>query len=525
MVWYNNFSYHNGYLDKGSDAGTGFRILNASQNKTDRVLRNNLSYADEYAPVTSSAAYTHSHNNWDISVNVTDDDFISLDYTQLYRERKPDGSLPDITFGKLASNSELVDLGMNVGLPYYGSNPDLGWHESSYNNNTPSAPTAPVYVSSVIEHTTPTRLEMTYNLTLASIIPATSAFAVRVNNVTRNVTSVAISGTKVLLTLASPVVYGDAVTVAYTKPASNPLQTVAGGQAATIAAQIVINNVGLVNQPPVVTISSPTKSTSFIAPATITIEAVASDPDGNLSKVEFYQGAVKIGELASASTFSFLWKDVPEGTYSLTAAAIDAMGLKTVSPAVSVTVEKSATSTNQLPVVNITLAKNKKPKKHENVIIIAEASDPDGTISKVELKSGGNTIAELTSAPYIFTLTNVDTGHYEIQALAYDNIGAVSNSATLQFFVENRFDYDSDMISLFPNPNDGNFNIEVLSEPPIQECILTIVNLSGQPFYKEIMNRDTYDTELSLQDIPSGVYVVILSSGKTILSTKKFIKS
>jgi len=80
------------------------------------------------------------------------------------------------------------------------------------------------------------------------------------------------------------------------------------------------------------------------------------------------------------------------------------------------------------------------------------------------------------------------------------------------------------MISLYPNPNDGNFKIEVLSEPPMQECILSIVNLSGLPFYKEIMSADTFDTEVRLQDIPSGAYVVILSSSKSILSTKKFIK-
>ena len=83
----------------------------------------------------------------------------------------------------------------------------------------------PVYVSSVIENATPSRLEMTYNLTLANIVPAASAFTVTVNSSTRSVTSVAISGTKVLLTLASPVVYGDAVTIAYTKPTTNQLQT------------------------------------------------------------------------------------------------------------------------------------------------------------------------------------------------------------------------------------------------------------------------------------------------------------
>ena len=72
----------------------------------------------------------------------------------------------------------------------------------------------PVYLSSAIENATPTRLEITYNLSLANIVPAASAFSVNVNSVARTVNSVAVSGTKVPLTLASPVVNGDVVTVA-----------------------------------------------------------------------------------------------------------------------------------------------------------------------------------------------------------------------------------------------------------------------------------------------------------------------
>jgi uncharacterized repeat protein (TIGR02059 family) len=104
------------------------------------------------------------------------------------------------------------------------------------------SPPIPVYVSSVVENATPTLLEMIYSLTLANIVPATSAFTVQVNSVGRTINTVVISGTKVLLTLSSPVVYGDIVTVAYTKPATNPLQTATGGQAVTISGQTVTNN-------------------------------------------------------------------------------------------------------------------------------------------------------------------------------------------------------------------------------------------------------------------------------------------
>ncbi len=53
-------------------------------------------------------------------------DFFSLDTMQLYRPRKPDGSLPDIDFGKLRPESDLVETGIDVGLDYYGYGPDIG---------------------------------------------------------------------------------------------------------------------------------------------------------------------------------------------------------------------------------------------------------------------------------------------------------------------------------------------------------------------------------------------------------------
>jgi len=46
------------------------------------------------------------------------------------RPRKVDGSLPDITFGHLKAGSDLIDKGINVGLPYSGSAPDLGAFET-----------------------------------------------------------------------------------------------------------------------------------------------------------------------------------------------------------------------------------------------------------------------------------------------------------------------------------------------------------------------------------------------------------
>ena len=67
------------------------------------------------------------------------------------------------------------------------------------------------------------------------------------------------------------------------------------------------------------------------------INADASDSDGMVGKVEFYQGASKLGE-DTTSPYSFLWTNVPQGSYSLTARATDNSGEMTTSSSVDITV-------------------------------------------------------------------------------------------------------------------------------------------------------------------------------------------
>jgi uncharacterized repeat protein (TIGR02059 family) len=389
--------------------------------------------------------------------------------------------------------------------------------------NNVAAP-VPVYVSSVVENATPSRLEMTYSLSLTSIAPATSAFTVKVNTVTRTVSSVSVSGTKVYLNLSSPVVYGDAVTVAYTRPAANPLQTAEGAYAATITAQNVINNCSAIpNQPPLVNISSPTKNSAFVSPATITIDAVASDPDGSVVKVEFYNGQSKLGE-KTAAPYSFTWKEVPEGTYIITAVATDNLSARTVSSSVTVVVEKAAQAVNQLPEVIIkNPTRGKKFKKNETIVLEAEASDPDGTISKVEFKSGDVTLAEVTEAPYIYLWQNADTGTYIITAVATDNLGAVSQSTGVELSVVEMEIAGFGIVKLYPNPTDGHFSID-MSGVAENERRFTIYSLTGQALHSEQRPGEEVTMDFDFPEMPAGTYVVAVSSGNRIIDSRKFIK-
>ena len=206
------------------------------------TLKNNISYANSinYQGRTRNIA---DHNTWNTGAPVVSDaDFVSLDMTQLLRPRKADGSLPDIDFMRLKQGSALIDAGVNVGITYTGSAPDIGPFEAQSGVVAPTL----TYVSSAVENVTPSVVGITYNLTLANITPAASCFTVSVNSVARTVNTLSISGNKVQLNLSSPVVNGDIVTLSYTKPATNPLQCVAASQAITISAKPVSNGVNTV---------------------------------------------------------------------------------------------------------------------------------------------------------------------------------------------------------------------------------------------------------------------------------------
>ena len=78
----------------------------------------------------SLGSYVILHtDSWESPFNVTSADFVSIDTAGVRGPRKPDGSLPDISFMHLEAGSQLIDAGTNIGLSYLGSAPDLGAFE------------------------------------------------------------------------------------------------------------------------------------------------------------------------------------------------------------------------------------------------------------------------------------------------------------------------------------------------------------------------------------------------------------
>ncbi len=122
IALYNNIAYENG---ETGGWGGGFEFAGSIP----YYINNNIAYQNLPAEVDIGNNANVSNNSWNGST-VTDADFVSLDVNQLDDPRKADGSLPDITFGHLASDSDLINAGVNVGLDYNGVAPDIGAFES-----------------------------------------------------------------------------------------------------------------------------------------------------------------------------------------------------------------------------------------------------------------------------------------------------------------------------------------------------------------------------------------------------------
>jgi hypothetical protein len=88
-----------------------------------------------------------------------------------------------------------------------------------------------------------------------------------------------------------------------------------------------------VSQVPVLSLNTPAPN-SFYTPGTrIHLSATATDADGTVAKVDFYQGTTLLGT-ATVAPFSYLWADVPVGNYTIVAKATDNAGVvKTSAPA------------------------------------------------------------------------------------------------------------------------------------------------------------------------------------------------
>jgi hypothetical protein len=164
-----------------------------------------------------------------------------------------------------------------------------------------------------------------------------------------------------------------------------------------------------------------------VAPANITLSALAGDNDGSVTNVEFFNGATFLGNDIS-SPYAFPWNGVAAGRYTLTVKATDNRGAATTSAAITVEVVD-----NLAPTVSITNPPNNTVlTAPASFALTASADDNDGNMVNVEFYNGASSLGIDSSDPYSVPITNLAAGTYLLSAVATDDGGAkATNTITL----------------------------------------------------------------------------------------------
>lgn len=182
------------------------------------------------------------------------------------------------------------------------------------------------------------------------------------------------------------------------------------------------------NQSPTVSLTSPTRNSSFFTTDTLTLAATASDTDGSIAKVEFYDGSVLLG-VATASPYTVQVSGLTAGSHTLTCKATDNKGAVTSSKTIPITLKANAAPTVALAGLT------EGALLSQPVALTATAADPDGSVTSVEFFVGNTSLGVKTTAPYTISAPIV-SGSYVFKVKATDNNGGVTFSAPITAIVK-----------------------------------------------------------------------------------------
>ena len=273
------------------------------------------------------------------------------------------------------------------------------------------------------------------------------------------------------------------------------------------------------NRAPSVAFVSPSNGAAFTAPASILVEANASDSDGTIARVDLYQGTTLL-KSDTSSPYSFNWTGVTSGSYQLRAVAYDNAGATQTATA-SVTVNPAG---NQLPAVSITSpANNASFTAPATVTVQATANDADGTISRVEFYRGTTLIGSDTTSPYSATWSSAPAGSYTLTARAFDNTGASLTSSPVSITVG----------TTTTRPTSVSFTASTNHDTAVTSYVVALYRSIDPVTASPVASRDigkptpssgtiTADISTTVNGLPIGSYysvVVAVGSGGSAGST------
>ncbi|TMR37659.1 cellulose 1,4-beta-cellobiosidase [Nonomuraea zeae] len=183
---------------------------------------------------------------------------------------------------------------------------------------------------------------------------------------------------------------------------------------------------GAANPAPTVSLTSPTAGQTFTAPATVPIAATASDSNGTVAKVDFYQGSTLLGTDTS-SPYTYSWTNVAAGSYSITARATDNGGATTTSAPVGITVGQ-----NTGPALVVSPLTLSVPEAGSATFGVKLSQAPSANVTVTTARASGDTdITVSGGASLTFTPSNWNTAQNVTLAAANDT-DTTSGSAVIR---------------------------------------------------------------------------------------------
>jgi chitinase len=190
------------------------------------------------------------------------------------------------------------------------------------------------------------------------------------------------------------------------------------------------------NSPPIVMLTNPPSGSLFSFPSIIRLKASASDSDGSIIDVHFYEATNLLGTITQPPYQLFLTnvlgEQYPGSAYVLTATATDDKGATSTSAPVNILVIHDVTR----PIVSITAPFDGASFLSPGPIAItASVSTRDGSENPVRFYSGTNLIGIVPAPPYTLMAGNLPVGQHDLTAKYTDDVGTPATSAPVRILV------------------------------------------------------------------------------------------
>jgi uncharacterized repeat protein (TIGR01451 family) len=191
------------------------------------------------------------------------------------------------------------------------------------------------------------------------------------------------------------------------------------------------------NQPPSVTLRSPKNESFFTGPTEITLQAIAEDSDGSISKVEFFDGSnsLGLGTSLDGKNFVLTARGLSYGNHGFVAVATDNGGRIDWTSENGIFINGLSTVSVKAPRANALIAPG------SDLTLAAVATHPSGVINKLQFFANGRLLGEgslSTANTYTFNWKGLQRGTYSISAIAIDGSGIPTLSTPVKFIVGKR---------------------------------------------------------------------------------------